>query len=218
MSPSGVTAATGCGWPYAVSGRPAVTHYRVLERFRAHTYLSVKLETGRTHQIRLHLSHIKYPIVGDPVYGGRFGLPRGATPRPHRHPARVQAPGLACRRAGIRSSALGQAVDVCRVRCRRISRNCSALCARMRGTRRGRRACDCAQTGACAVSVSWLEPEWPAPARGPGAVDLSMRRGERGALCVAQLGRPRGGFGRRRWPRIGGAWRRRLGCRRSPRG
>ncbi|HME39948.1 MAG TPA: 23S rRNA pseudouridine(1911/1915/1917) synthase RluD [Steroidobacteraceae bacterium] len=61
-----------------VSGRPAVTHYRVLERFRAHTYLSVKLETGRTHQIRLHLSHIKYPIAGDPVYGGRFGLPRGA--------------------------------------------------------------------------------------------------------------------------------------------
>jgi 23S rRNA pseudouridine1911/1915/1917 synthase len=61
------------------SGRPAVTHYRVLERFRGHTYLSVKLETGRTHQIRLHLSHIKYPIVGDPVYGGRFGLPRGAT-------------------------------------------------------------------------------------------------------------------------------------------
>jgi 23S rRNA pseudouridine1911/1915/1917 synthase len=63
-----------------VSGRPAVTHYRILERFRAHTYLSVQLETGRTHQIRLHLSHIKYPIVGDPVYGGRFGLPRGATP------------------------------------------------------------------------------------------------------------------------------------------
>jgi 23S rRNA pseudouridine1911/1915/1917 synthase len=62
-----------------VSGRPAVTHYRVLERFRAHTFLSVKLETGRTHQIRLHLSHIKYPIVGDPVYGGRFGLPRGAS-------------------------------------------------------------------------------------------------------------------------------------------
>jgi 23S rRNA pseudouridine1911/1915/1917 synthase len=60
------------------SGRPAVTHYRVLERFRGHTYLSVKLETGRTHQIRLHLSHLKYPIVGDPVYGGRLLLPRGA--------------------------------------------------------------------------------------------------------------------------------------------
>jgi 23S rRNA pseudouridine1911/1915/1917 synthase len=60
------------------SGRPAVTHYRVLERFRGHSYLSVQLETGRTHQIRLHLSHLKYPIVGDPVYGGRFALPRGA--------------------------------------------------------------------------------------------------------------------------------------------
>jgi 23S rRNA pseudouridine1911/1915/1917 synthase len=62
------------------SGRPAVTHYRVLERYRAHTYLSVQLETGRTHQIRLHLSHQKYPIVGDPVYGGRFAQPRGAVP------------------------------------------------------------------------------------------------------------------------------------------
>jgi 23S rRNA pseudouridine1911/1915/1917 synthase len=60
------------------SGRPAVTHYRLLERFRAHSYLSVQLETGRTHQIRLHLSHLKYPIVGDPVYGGRFAQPKGA--------------------------------------------------------------------------------------------------------------------------------------------
>jgi len=62
------------------SGRPAVTHYRVIERFRAHTFLSVQLETGRTHQIRLHLSHLKYPIVGDPVYGGRFTQPKGAAP------------------------------------------------------------------------------------------------------------------------------------------
>jgi 23S rRNA pseudouridine1911/1915/1917 synthase len=62
-------------------GRPAITHYRVLERFRAHTYLDVKLETGRTHQIRLHLSHVRYPIVGDQVYGGRFAQPKGATER-----------------------------------------------------------------------------------------------------------------------------------------
>ena len=62
-------------------GRPAVTHYRVLERFRAHTYLSVKLETGRTHQIRLHLSHLHYPIAGDQVYGGRFAQPKGASQR-----------------------------------------------------------------------------------------------------------------------------------------
>jgi len=71
----------GSGLRMAVreSGRPAVTHYRVLERFRAHSYLSVQLETGRTHQIRLHLSHLKYPIVGDPVYGGRFAQPKGAS-------------------------------------------------------------------------------------------------------------------------------------------
>ena len=60
-------------------GRPAITHYRVVERFRAHSYLNVKLETGRTHQIRLHLAHLRYPIVGDPKYGGRVARPRGAT-------------------------------------------------------------------------------------------------------------------------------------------
>jgi 23S rRNA pseudouridine1911/1915/1917 synthase len=60
-------------------GRSAVTHYRILERFRAHTLVAVKLETGRTHQIRLHLSHLHYPIVGDPVYGGRLKRPRGAS-------------------------------------------------------------------------------------------------------------------------------------------
>lgn len=53
------------------NGKPAVTHYRVLQRFAKHTLLAVQLETGRTHQIRVHLSHIGYPIVGDPVYGKR---------------------------------------------------------------------------------------------------------------------------------------------------
>jgi 23S rRNA pseudouridine1911/1915/1917 synthase len=58
-------------------GRNAVTHYRVLERFGEYTYLELKLETGRTHQIRVHLSHIGHPITGDPVYGRhhqRFNL------------------------------------------------------------------------------------------------------------------------------------------------
>ena len=62
-------------------GREAVTHYRVLQRYRAHTQVSVQLETGRTHQIRVHLTHIRYPIVGDPVYGRRLNLPPAAAPR-----------------------------------------------------------------------------------------------------------------------------------------
>ncbi|MBS7690753.1 23S rRNA pseudouridine(1911/1915/1917) synthase RluD [Pseudomonas lalucatii] len=60
-------------------GKPAVSHYRVLERFRSHTHTRVKLETGRTHQIRVHMSHIGYPLVGDPVYAGRFRIPPAAS-------------------------------------------------------------------------------------------------------------------------------------------
>jgi 23S rRNA pseudouridine1911/1915/1917 synthase len=61
-------------------GRPAVTHYRVRERFRAHTVLECRLETGRTHQIRVHMAHARHPIIGDPLYGGSFKLPKAATP------------------------------------------------------------------------------------------------------------------------------------------
>ncbi|MNO88907.1 Ribosomal large subunit pseudouridine synthase D [compost metagenome] len=63
-----------------VGGKPAISHYRVLERFRSHTHTRVKLETGRTHQIRVHMAHIGFPLVGDPVYGGRFRIPPGANP------------------------------------------------------------------------------------------------------------------------------------------
>lgn len=59
-------------------GRPAVTRFRVLERLGSHTLLEVKLETGRTHQIRVHMAYIGYPIAGDPVYGaGRGSRARG---------------------------------------------------------------------------------------------------------------------------------------------
>jgi len=62
-------------------GREAISHYRVLTRFRGHTHVRVQLETGRTHQIRVHLAHIKYPIVGDSVYGKRLSIPKGTTPK-----------------------------------------------------------------------------------------------------------------------------------------
>jgi len=60
-------------------GKPAVTHYTVIERFRAFTYIGVRLETGRTHQIRVHFAWRRNPLVGDPVYGGRLALPAGAS-------------------------------------------------------------------------------------------------------------------------------------------
>ena len=60
-------------------GKPAVTHYTVLERFRAFTYIKATLETGRTHQIRVHFAWRRHALVGDPVYGGRLALPKGAS-------------------------------------------------------------------------------------------------------------------------------------------
>lgn len=59
-------------------GKDSVTHYRVVQRYRAHTHVRCNLETGRTHQIRVHMAHIRHPLVGDPVYGGRLKLPAGA--------------------------------------------------------------------------------------------------------------------------------------------
>jgi 23S rRNA pseudouridine1911/1915/1917 synthase len=56
-------------------GKPATTHYRVIKRYREHTHVQLKLESGRTHQIRVHMQHIRHPIVGDPVYGGRQRIP-----------------------------------------------------------------------------------------------------------------------------------------------
>jgi 23S rRNA pseudouridine1911/1915/1917 synthase len=81
-------------------GREAVTHYRVIKRYRAHTHVRVQLETGRTHQIRVHLAHAGFPLVGDSVYGGRLALPAGISeslretlrsfPRQALHAARLE--------------------------------------------------------------------------------------------------------------------------------
>jgi 23S rRNA pseudouridine1911/1915/1917 synthase len=64
---------------YSESAKPAMTDYRVLERFRAHCLLQVKLHSGRTHQIRVHMAHIRHPVVGDPLYGGRLQIPAGCS-------------------------------------------------------------------------------------------------------------------------------------------
>jgi 23S rRNA pseudouridine1911/1915/1917 synthase len=82
------------------SGKPAVTHYRVVDRFRAHTHITCKLETGRTHQIRVHMAHIRHPLIGDPVYGGRFKQPKGINEA-------LRAELQAFRRQALHASILG---------------------------------------------------------------------------------------------------------------
>ena len=62
----------------SANGKEAVTHYRAINRFKSHTHVKAILETGRTHQIRVHLSYAGYPLIGDPVYGGRVRFPKKA--------------------------------------------------------------------------------------------------------------------------------------------
>ncbi|EOX4866482.1 TPA: 23S rRNA pseudouridine(1911/1915/1917) synthase RluD [Haemophilus influenzae] len=60
-------------------GKPAVTHYRIMENYRNYTCLRLRLETGRTHQIRVHMAHIAHPLLGDQTYGGRPRPPKNAS-------------------------------------------------------------------------------------------------------------------------------------------
>jgi 23S rRNA pseudouridine1911/1915/1917 synthase len=62
-----------------LGGKEAITHYRLLKRFKHHCHIKCMLETGRTHQIRVHMAHIKHPLVGDPMYAGRPRLPKAAS-------------------------------------------------------------------------------------------------------------------------------------------
>ena len=62
----------------SMSGKEAITHYRAIDRFKSHTHVKAILETGRTHQIRVHLSHVGHPLIGDPMYGGRVRFPKKA--------------------------------------------------------------------------------------------------------------------------------------------
>jgi len=89
-------------------GKPAITHYRVLERFAHHSYLRVNLETGRTHQIRVHMAHIHHALVGDPVYGGRLQMPAGASSELQDALRRFRRQALHARRLGLKHPASGE--------------------------------------------------------------------------------------------------------------
>jgi 23S rRNA pseudouridine1911/1915/1917 synthase len=90
-------------------GKPAVSHYRVMKKYRAHTLVQVRLESGRTHQIRVHMAHLHYPVVGDPVYGGRLKIPRRRERESEKSIARFPAPGAACAQAVTGSPEDGEA-------------------------------------------------------------------------------------------------------------
>ena len=81
----------------STAGKPALTHWTVLEQYDACAWVECRLATGRTHQIRVHLAHIGHPLVGDPVYGGRA---RGAPPAFHRQALHAVRLGLAHPRTG----------------------------------------------------------------------------------------------------------------------
>ena len=92
-------------------GREAVTHYRVEERYRAHTLVRVQLETGRTHQIRVHMAHIHCPVTGDPVYGGRLRLPAGAGESLRGLLAGLRRQALHATRLALRHPATGETIS-----------------------------------------------------------------------------------------------------------
>lgn len=89
-------------------GREARTRYRVLERFRAQTYIEVELETGRTHQIRVHMAHVRAPLVGDRVYGGRPRLPKQPGERLRETLQRFRRQALHARRLELEHPVTGE--------------------------------------------------------------------------------------------------------------
>ncbi|BEH13493.1 23S rRNA pseudouridine(1911/1915/1917) synthase RluD [Marinobacter shengliensis] len=93
------------------SGKPAVTHYRLLERFAAHTHIQCKLESGRTHQIRVHMTHVRHPLVGDPAYGGRLRLPKGTTEELRQALAAFSRQALHARRLTLEHPATGETLS-----------------------------------------------------------------------------------------------------------
>jgi 23S rRNA pseudouridine1911/1915/1917 synthase len=92
-------------------GKRAVTHYRLAERFAAHTHLTARLETGRTHQIRVHMAHIKHPLVGDRVYGGRLRLPPGCGETLRESLRGFPRQALHARRLGLNHPETGEYVE-----------------------------------------------------------------------------------------------------------
>lgn len=84
------------------TGKSAITHYRIIKRFPAFTHIQINLETGRTHQIRVHMAHIGHPIVGDPTYGGRLKIPKGSSEELKNYLQNFKRQALHARKLGLK--------------------------------------------------------------------------------------------------------------------
>ena len=91
-------------------GKPAITHFRIAERFGHHTLLAIRLETGRTHQIRVHMAHRRHPLVGDVLYAGRLRLPPDPAPQLRDMLRGFRRQALHARRLGFEHPATGEFV------------------------------------------------------------------------------------------------------------
>lgn len=92
-------------------GRRAITHYRVAEKFLDHSHLKLRLETGRTHQIRVHMSYLKFPIIGDPLYSGRYRVPTKITPALKDKLDRFRRQALHASLLGLKHPATGEYIE-----------------------------------------------------------------------------------------------------------
>ncbi|MBC8519075.1 MAG: 23S rRNA pseudouridine(1911/1915/1917) synthase RluD [Gammaproteobacteria bacterium] len=93
------------------NGKPAVTHYRVMEKFRSHTHVRLSLETGRTHQIRVHMEHIRFALLGDPVYGHRLQIPAGSSEEMSETLRVFKRQALHAARLGLRHPLSGELIE-----------------------------------------------------------------------------------------------------------
>ena len=93
-------------------GKPAVTHFTVEKRFSTYTYIRVRLETGRTHQIRVHFAHRRHGLLGDPVYGPRLALPPGASDQLQQVLRRFRRQALHAEKLGFEHPMTGEALEI----------------------------------------------------------------------------------------------------------
>jgi len=93
------------------NGKEAITHYRIKERLHDYTCVQVRLETGRTHQIRVHMAHINYPVVGDPIYSGRLKLPADCNEELKQYLLDFKRQALHARKLGLKHPQSGQWIE-----------------------------------------------------------------------------------------------------------